>query len=84
MHINDKDFKVDTVDQGQQVDLRHHGTIQEMRPIECHIKPDGDINDNPALIFVLSDMRQKKVVAQISLKMFMPVIRELRKMGHLQ
>lgn len=78
-------FEVKVWESGDPIDLRHHGpNAIEMRPIECHIKKDGDTNDNPSLCFVMTRPGKPTVFAQISLAMFMPVVRELRKDGHLQ
>ena len=49
--------------------------VYELRPIELHMKVDGDINDEPSFAFVLTEQTSGvKFVAQISLKKMMPAI----------
>jgi hypothetical protein len=75
-------FNVFKVEKGEPIIIQAPGQIFEMKPTECHIKPDGDINDGPSLCFVLERLGSPKIViGQISVKMFMPVIEELKKMG---
>lgn len=41
----------------------------QIMPIELHVKPDGDMDDNPSYALVLIDAKKKKYVAQISHRM---------------
>ena len=48
-------------------------TPMELRPIEIHLKEDGDLDDKPSLCIVMTDMQpfsQTFFYGQISLKMF--------------
>lgn len=75
---SDPDFQVRLWPVGEQVDLRTLGPIaNELRPTECHIKPDGDVENRPSLVFVMDSLHGSKMVAQISASMFKPVLKEI-------
>lgn len=77
----DPDFKVYNW-QLEQIDLGDY-FVKQMIPTECHIKENGTFSNEPVLCFVLEDSIGPAVVAQISLKMFQPVLDEIaRIMGN--
>lgn len=48
----------------------------QMLPTECHVKADGDINDEPSFAFVCRGAGTATVVViQVSLRMLMPAVR---------
>lgn len=64
------DFTVKVWTKDEQIDLRHLVPFAgELKPIELHIKEDGDINDEPSLALILRDGLCRNYVAQISLRM---------------
>lgn len=74
----DPDFKV--YNWGlEQIDLTDMGhTPRQMIPTECHIRENGSISDEPTLLFVMENGNDvETVVAQISLRMFQPVLDEI-------
>jgi len=75
----DPDFSVYNVGTDK-IELTQSGLIGQLVPVECYIKTDGTKDNKPVLCFVLEDvyaLRQQYFVAQISLKMFKPVIDQL-------
>lgn len=76
-----RDFKVKVWPKGEQIDLMALNVVREMKPIECHIKPDGSVFEKPSLCFVLVDPFGRNFVAQISAEMLRPVIAELAELA---
>lgn len=62
-------FKAVVWEEDEQVDLREHGKILELRPIELHVKKSGDKDGKPSYAFVLKDLYGNKFCAQISDRM---------------
>lgn len=70
------DFQVKVWPKDQQIDLRDKNIIMQIMPIELHIKPDGDVNDQPSLCFVLQNLYGEHYVAQISERMLREGLRK--------
>ena len=77
MDKKEPDFVVKIWRNGQKIDLRHLGSLSvELRPIELHIKEEGDINDNPSLCYVMKDVFGRYFHAQISQEMLLKGLEE--------
>lgn len=77
----EQDWAVHTVNHGEQIDLTGRPVIkQECMPVACYIKPDGDVRDEPSLCFIIRTPTGVEIVAQLSARMFTPVIMELERM----
>jgi len=63
------DFLVKVGEVGKPIDLSHLRPIREIRPVELYIKPDGDVEDKPSFVFILTDALGGKYFAQISERM---------------
>lgn len=57
---------------GEQMDLTGWGPLAYMSPREIHIKPDGDINDQPSFAFVGVDAYGVVCCFEISLAKLAP------------
>lgn len=77
---NDPDFKV--INWGEkQIDLTNQEDVKMVGHLlltECHIKENGDINNKPSICLILR-AGPMAFYSEISLKMFKPVLDELRK-----
>ncbi len=74
---SDPDFRAFMGVSGEPIDLRGLYIISELRPIECHIKPDGSKSNGPSLCFVLRDHQGGHFYAQISVEMLKPILEAL-------
>lgn len=77
---NDPDFKGFLWEKGEQINLTHLGAgkMLNLLPIEAHVKEDGAIGDKPSFCFVFEEtFSNMYAVAQISEKMFKPIIEAL-------
>lgn len=76
---DDPDFKGFMWEKGEQIDLTMlKKRIKWLLPIEAHVKEDGALGDKPSFLFVLeSELGEAYFVAQISEKMFKPIIEAL-------
>ena len=73
----DPDFTVQLWDADEQIDLRLHGSMTELRPVEFHAKEDGDTGGNPSFCFVLVDDHAQPYNAQISERMVAPALKAM-------
>lgn len=78
----DPDFTVCIWGNNEQIDLRNHGRMGEIKPIEFHVKEDGafdkDGNSVSSFCFVLIDGKNgDKYCAQISEHMMSPALKEM-------
>lgn len=77
----DPDFKIQIWANDEQIDLRIHGSTEELRPVEFHVKEDGAINDKPSFCFVLVDAHMSAYRAEITERMMAPA---LEAMGYIK
>lgn len=63
------DFTVKVWPKGEPIDLRDRKIVTQLMPTELHVKPDGDIHDQPSLCFVLKNGSDENFIAQISERM---------------
>ena len=74
------DVYIAAFDAGEHIQPRI-GIHYELRPIEIHVKADGDINNEPSFAFIMNQPESKiGFIAQISLRMMEPAILEAFKM----
>lgn len=52
-----------------QIDLRHHGAMRRMLPVEIHLKEDGSIKDEPTFCIIMTAPLETTVLGEISLEM---------------
>lgn len=69
-------FSVILCDPGEKIDFRNGPRVVEGRLSEAYILPDGAINDEPSLCFVI-DLIGGRVVGQLSVNMFKAVMDEV-------
>jgi hypothetical protein len=62
-----------------QIDLSEDHIRGEFVPVECHIKMDGTKDNKPCILFVVEDAVGNRFAHQISLKMFQPVLDEIKR-----
>ena len=60
--------------EGKQIILEY--PAQQLRPVELHLKPDGDVNDEPSFAFVLKSAEGHAYYAQVSLSKMQAAIAE--------
>jgi len=53
--------------------------LGEFMPFEVYCKPDGDINNNPSLIFILKNRAGQHIAGQVSMEMFERAYSKIKK-----